>query len=158
MSNENRDAKRQSLLRISVEYGNLAGKRLENWLDDLADRSPEAVERAVSAILADPERQHGPRIGELMAKCPADDGLAKHICWFDFGIGEPRDCGCSWDDVPGLRRQKIADYCLSGVRRREARDADRCMTQAERDWLLRVDPAVFDRHMPKQAALVEAPG
>lgn len=70
MSESNRGQRSTQLQRLGAEYGNLTDRKLAQWLDMTDHATPEQMEKAVDKILRDPEREHLPRIGHLLALLP----------------------------------------------------------------------------------------
>lgn len=89
MSESSRAERSTQLVRLGTEFGNLTDRKLHQWLDMTEHVTPEQLARAVDKILADPEREHLPRIGAILALLPRRPKTERpfcHWCWQSFTV------------------------------------------------------------------------
>lgn len=147
MSETDRGQRSTQLQRLGAEYGNLTDRKLQQWLDMTDHATPEQLEKAVDRILRDPEREHLPRIGQILAHLPQRPGKAKRwVVWDWLGLEIIGDL----DEIPMERREREAVFAL-----RLFPESCRNTTWFQRrakPMILRFDPLAFQKESERQAA------
>lgn len=109
MSETERGQRATQLQKLGAEYGNLTDRKLGQWLDMTDHASPEQVEKAVDRILRDPEREHLPRIGQILAHLPQRPGKERRmVVWNWITLSWQGDL----DDLSSEKRESEAAFAL----------------------------------------------
>jgi len=140
-----RQKRHVELIRLGTEYGNLTDRKIDLWLDMMGEVEPAVLRRAVEKLLKNPERQHLPRIGELLALLPDRSDQRPVYFWNIDGHHNLDPERMSPDD-----RQRIAAYTLRCTHP-SLRERRWFETQVK-PFVLLMDPQAFDKELERQLA------
>lgn len=147
MSDTDRGQRATQLIRLGTEYGNLTDRKLQQWLDMTDHATPAHLEKAVDKILRDPEREHLPRIGAILANLPPRPGKERKFalwCWMSLTITG------NIDEVPFAAREREAAFALRMFH--PSLRGSMWFHDRARPMILAFDPLAFEKESERKSA------